>query len=106
MGHAIVLCTSLVTCPGSVALPIHAHSLSQGPRSPGTLPGSAEAACRAGYGDIGTIRTQHVVIDGGIPAGADQTKAPDYQLGVASDAGKAPGHRPPRRHRGFYLVMA
>ena len=67
---------------------------------------AAEAACRAGYGDIGTIRTQHVVIDGGIPAGADQTKAPDYQLGVASDAGKAPGHRPPRRHRGFYLVRA
>ena len=60
----------------------------------------------ANLGDNPAIRIERVIIDGGIPADADLTKAPEYQLGVCSDAGKAPGHRPPRKHRGFYVVKS
>jgi hypothetical protein len=67
---------------------------------------AAEGLMRAGLGDISTITTLKVSIEGGIPEGADLTKPHECQYGVVSDAGKAPGHRPARRHRGFYLVKS
>ena len=64
---------------------------------------AAEKLCKLGLADIGTIRMLKVSISGGMPDDAKDL-GPECQYGVASDAGKAPGHRPPRRHRGFYLV--
>jgi hypothetical protein len=61
---------------------------------------AAQGLCHAGLGHIPTVRTIMINIEGGItdsPLGTDTH-------GVVSDAGCAADHRPPRRHRGFYLV--
>lgn len=66
---------------------------------------AARKLCELGLGDIATVRMLKVSITGGISPEAKDL-GPEYQYGIASDAGCAPGHRPPRKHRGFYLVKA
>jgi hypothetical protein len=59
----------------------------------------------AGLGDVGTVTTITINIEGGIPA-PGTALGQDRPPGVVSAAGQAPDHRPPRRHRGFYLVKS